>query len=119
MVERFGGDFQTFLCHHAFKRQFGYCENRCFGDRGPDGGRFINSRSAQKPSAQNAPVFLFVVRLFDGRLFGFRARKRHLINPMATFRISLQLLLFLIFAVGGGYRFIQPVDVLAKKMLLY
>lgn len=36
---------------------------------------------------------------------------------MATFRISLQLLLFFIFAVGGGYRFIQPVDVLAKKML--
>tara|TARA_B100001057_G_scaffold498575_1_gene606076 strand:+ start:5423 stop:6178 length:756 start_codon:yes stop_codon:yes gene_type:complete len=117
LVERFGGDFQTFFRHHALQRQLGYCEDRSFGDRGPHGGRFIDSCSAQEPSAQNAPFFLFAVRLFDGRLFGFRARNRHLTKPMATFRISLQLLLFLIFAVGGGYRFIQPVDVLAKKML--
>ena len=36
---------------------------------------------------------------------------------MIHLRVSLQIILFLIFAVGGGYRFIQPIDVLAKKML--
>ena len=36
---------------------------------------------------------------------------------MPTLQESLQVLLFLIFALGGAYRFFQPIDVLAKRML--
>jgi len=36
---------------------------------------------------------------------------------MPYLRVSLQILLFLIFAIGGGFRFIRPIEVLAKKML--
>jgi hypothetical protein len=36
---------------------------------------------------------------------------------MPYLRVSLQILLFLIFAIGGGIRFIRPIEVLAKKML--
>ena len=35
---------------------------------------------------------------------------------MPTLQVSLQVLLFLIFAVGGAYRFFQPMDALAKRM---
>ena len=36
---------------------------------------------------------------------------------MPTLQESLQILLFLIFALGGAYRFFQPIDILAKRML--
>ena len=36
---------------------------------------------------------------------------------MPTLQESLQVLLFLVFALGGTYRFFQPIDVLAKRML--
>ena len=36
---------------------------------------------------------------------------------MPTMQVSLQVLLFLIFALGGAYRFLQPIDILAKRML--
>ena len=36
---------------------------------------------------------------------------------MPTLQESLQVLLFLIFALGGAYRFFQPIDVLVKRML--
>ena len=36
---------------------------------------------------------------------------------MAYLQESLQILLFLIFALGGAYRFFQPIDILAKRML--
>lgn len=35
---------------------------------------------------------------------------------MPTLQVSLQVLLFLIFAGGGTYRFFQPMDVLTKRM---
>jgi hypothetical protein len=35
---------------------------------------------------------------------------------MPTLQVSLQVLLFLIFAGGGTYRFFQPMDALAKRM---
>jgi len=36
---------------------------------------------------------------------------------MSYLQVSLQVLLFLIFALGGAYRFFQPIDTLAKRML--
>ena len=36
---------------------------------------------------------------------------------MLTLQESLQVLLFLIFALGGAYRLLKPIDVLAKRML--
>lgn len=36
---------------------------------------------------------------------------------MPHFRVVLQLLLFLVFAIGGAHRLSQPIDLLAKKML--
>ena len=36
---------------------------------------------------------------------------------MNILQVSLTFLLFLIFAVGGTFRFFQPIDVLAKRML--
>ena len=36
---------------------------------------------------------------------------------MPTLQVSLQVLLFLIFGLGGAYRLLKPIDVLAKRML--
>ena len=36
---------------------------------------------------------------------------------MTYLGITIQILLFLVFAVGGTIRFFQPIDVLAKRML--
>jgi len=36
---------------------------------------------------------------------------------MPHLKVALQILLFLIFAVGGAYRLFQPIDALASKML--
>jgi hypothetical protein len=36
---------------------------------------------------------------------------------MPHLRVALQLLLFLVFAIGGAHRLSQPIDLLAKKML--
>ena len=36
---------------------------------------------------------------------------------MTYLGIIIQILLFLVFAVGGTIRFFQPIDVLAKRML--
>ena len=35
---------------------------------------------------------------------------------MAYLQPSIQVILFLVFAIGGGVRFFQPIDVLAKRM---
>ena len=35
---------------------------------------------------------------------------------MAFLQPSIQIILFLVFAIGGGIRFFQPIDVLAKRM---
>ena len=35
---------------------------------------------------------------------------------MAYLQPSIQIILFLVFAIGGGIRFFQPIDVLAKRM---
>lgn len=36
---------------------------------------------------------------------------------MPHLRVALQILLFLVFAIGGAHRLSQPIDLLAKKML--
>lgn len=36
---------------------------------------------------------------------------------MAYLQITVQVLLVCVFALGGGYRFFQPIDVLARRML--
>ena len=36
---------------------------------------------------------------------------------MSYLQVSLQVLLFLTFVLGGAYRFFQPIDKLAKRML--
>ena len=36
---------------------------------------------------------------------------------MPYLRVSVQILLFLVFALGGAYRFFQPIEGLAEKML--
>jgi len=36
---------------------------------------------------------------------------------MSYLQVSLQVLLFLTFALGGAFRFFQPIDKLAKRML--
>ena len=36
---------------------------------------------------------------------------------MTYFQITVQVLLFCVFAIGGGYRFFQPIDSLARRML--
>ena len=36
---------------------------------------------------------------------------------MAYLQLSVQVLLVCVFALGGGYRFFQPIDALARRML--
>ena len=36
---------------------------------------------------------------------------------MPHLKVALQILLFLVFAVGGAYRLLQPIEALASKML--